>query len=389
MAHNYYQQPGGEDQSFSSEAALLEAAGHEVLRFTCHNDEVTTRSSLGLAVDTVWNSDSARRLRSVLRRGSVEIAHFQNTFPMISPSAYYAARREGVPVVQSLRNYRLLCPNALFYRAGRVCEDCLSKSVPWPGVIHRCYRGSFGASAVTAAMLTVHRLMSTWTDAVDMYIASTEFSRQKFIEGGLPADRIALKPNFVFPDPGAGTGGGGFALYVGRLTTEKGVETLLAAWNTVGERLPLKIVGEGPLAAQVQDAGRRSPGIEWLGSQPLDDVYELMGAAIVLIFPSQWYETFGRTIAESFAKGTPVIASSLGAMTAMVDHGRTGLHFRAGDAHDLVAQVESLLSDPARLARMRREARSEFEKHYTAQRNYGLLMAVYALARERQRGTTT
>ncbi len=385
MAHNFYQQPGGEDQSFASEAALLEAEGHEVLRFTCHNDDIGTRSSLRLAADTVWSRESARRLRTILRSGPFDVAHFQNTFPMISPSAYYAARREGVPIVQSLRNYRLLCPNALFYRDGRVCEDCLSKSIPWPGIVHRCYRGSLSASAATAAMLTVHRMMATWTEVVDVYIASTEFSRQKFIEGGLPGERIALKPNFVYPDPGPGMGQGGFALYVGRLTAEKGIETLLAAWETLGKKLPLKVVGGGPLTARVEEMARRSPGVEWLGSKRPQDVYDLMGSAVVLVFPSQWYETFGRTIVEAFAKGTPVIVSRLGGMVDLVEHGRTGLHFRPGDAADLVTQVETLLGDPVRLALMRREARREFERRFTAEQNYGLLMAAYELARERRR----
>jgi glycosyltransferase involved in cell wall biosynthesis len=388
MAHNFYQQPGGEDQSFLSEAALLEEAGHQVVRFTCHNDDVADRSRVGLAVDTVWSRQSAQRLRAVLRTGSIDIAHFQNTFPLISPSAYYAARREGVPVVQSLRNYRLLCPNALFYRDGHVCEDCLPKAVPWPGVVHRCYRGSLGASAVTAAMLTAHRMMSTWTEAVDVYIASTEFSRQKFIEGGLPADRIALKPNFVLPDPGMGSGGGGFALYVGRLSAEKGIGTLLAAWELVGARLPLKVVGDGPLAAQVREQGMRGKAVEWLGQKTPGEVYQLMGQAVTLIFPSEWYETFGRTIAEAFANGTPVIASRLGGMTSMVEHGRTGLQFRAGDPADLAAQVEHLMRDPERLRDMRRAARAEFEARYTAERNYTLLMAAYGMARERRHART-
>jgi glycosyltransferase involved in cell wall biosynthesis len=384
MAHNFYQQPGGEDQSFASESAMLEACGHRVLRFTRRNEDLAGRSLLQLAADTVWSRSSARELRGMLRDHAIDIAHFQNTFPMISPSAYYAARDEGVPVVQSLRNYRLVCPNALLYRSGRVCEDCLPKALPWPGVVHRCYRGSLGASAVTATMLTVHRALGTWSEQVDMYIASTEFSRQKFITGGLPEDRIAVKPNFVYPDPGQGLGEGKFALYAGRLTEEKGVRTLLAAWELVGDKLGLKIAGDGPMAADAEAAGHRMPGVEWLGPRPIAELYALMGAATALIFPSEWYETFGRTVIESFAKGTPVVAANLGGLTTMVDHGRTGLHYRAGDAGDLAAQIEHLLRNPALLSRMRREARAEFERHYTAERNYELLMRIYATARERQ-----
>lgn len=386
MAHNFYQQPGGEDQSFASEAAMLEAFGHRVVRFTRHNQDITGRSRVAVAADTIWNRRASQELADVARAASVDVAHFQNTFPVISPAAYHAVRRLGIPVVQSLRNYRLLCPNALFFRDGRLCEDCLSKAIPWPGVLHRCYRGSMGASAVTATMLAVHRAIGTWSTAVDMYIANTEFSRGKFIEGGLPADRVAVKPNFVYPDPGPGAGQGGFALYVGRLTPEKGIPALLAAWRLLRGRPPLRIVGDGPLAPMVEEAARAGIGVEYLGGRSLAEVYELMGAAVALVFPSEWYETFGRTIAEAFAKGTPVVAARLGGMSAMVETGRTGLHYAPGDAEGLALQIDALLRDPAALATMRREARLEYERMYTAERNHEMLLEIYASARQRRRG---
>src|SRR5205814_1104988 len=169
-----------------------------------------------------------------IRAQRPRVAHFHNTFPLISPAAYYAARAEGVGVVQTLHNFRLLCPNALFFRDGKVCEDCLGRPVAWPGVVHGCYRGSRAASAATAVMTAAHRALGTWRTAVDVYVALTEFSRQKFIAGGLPAEKIAVKANFVYPDPGPGAGAGGYAVFVGRLSAEKGVETLLAAWRPLG-----------------------------------------------------------------------------------------------------------------------------------------------------------
>ena len=383
--HNRYQRPGGEDQVFVDETALLETRNHRVLRYEVHNDQVKQVNRLTLAKDTVWNASAYRELGALIRRERPDVVHFHNTLPLVSPAGYYAARAEGVPVIQTLHNYRLLCPVALFFRDGRVCEDCMGKAVPWPGVVHRCYRGSPTASGVIATMLTVHRALRTWTEMVDVYVALTEFARSKFIEGGLPAGKIVVKPNFVAPDPGRGQGGGGYALFVGRLAPEKGTGTMLAAWDRLGTRIPLKIVGDGPLRDLVVEAAARQSNVEWLGHRPVADIHALMGKADMLVFPSQWYETFGRVAAESFAAGTPVIAANIGAVAELVEHGRTGLKFRPGDAEDLVTQVEWALSHPAELRSMREEVRAEFEAKYTAERNYLALMEIYEAALERKK----
>ena len=382
--HNRYQRPGGEDQVFVDETALLETRNHRVLRYEVHNDQVKHMNRLTLAKDTIWNTSAYRELGALIRRERPDVVHFHNTLPLVSPAGYYAARAEGVPVIQTLHNYLLLCPVALFFRDGRVCEDCMGKAIPWPGVVHRCYRGSRAASGVIATMLTVHRALRTWTEMVDVYVALTEFARNKFIEGGLPAGKIVVKPNFVAPDPGQGPGGGGYALFVGRLAPEKGTGTMLAAWDRLGTRIPLKIVGDGPLRDRVMGAAARQSNVEWLGHRPVGDVHELMGKADMLVFPSQWYETFGRVAAEAFAAGTPVIAANIGAVAELVEHGRTGLKFRPGDPGDLVTQVEWALSHPAGLRSMREEVRAEFEAKYTAERNYRTLMEIYEAALERK-----
>jgi glycosyltransferase involved in cell wall biosynthesis len=381
--HNRYQRPGGEDQVFVDETALLETRNHRVLRYEVHNDQVKQVNRLILAKDTVWNTSAYRELGALIRRERPDVVHFHNTLPLVSPAGYYAARAEGVPVIQTLHNYRLLCPVALFFRDGRVCEDCMGKAVPWPGVVHRCYRGSRTASGVIATMLTVHRALRTWTEMVDVYVALTEFARKKFIEGGLPAEKIVVKPNFVAPDPGRGQGGGGYALFVGRLAPEKGTGTMLAAWNRLGTRISLKIVGDGPLRDRVVEAAATQSNVEWLGHRSVADVHALMGKADMLVFPSQWYETFGRVAAEAFAAGTPVIAANIGAVAELVEHGRTGLKFRTGDPEDLVTQVEWALSHPTELRNMREEVRAEFEAKYTAERNYRTLMEIYEAALER------
>jgi glycosyltransferase involved in cell wall biosynthesis len=383
--HNRYQRPGGEDQVFVDETTLLETRNHRVLRYEVHNDQVEHVDRLTLAKDTVWNTSAYRELRTIIRRERPDVVHFHNTLPLVSPAGYYAAKAEGVPVIQTLHNYRLLCPVALFFRDGRVCEDCMGKAVPWPGVVHGCYRGSRAASGVIATMLTVHRALRTWTEMVDVYVALTEFARNKFIEGGLPAGKIVVKPNFVAPDPGRGQGGGGYALFVGRLAPEKGTGTMLAAWDRLRTRVPLKIVGDGPLKDQVVRVAAKRSDVEWLGHRPVADVHALMRKADMLVFPSQWYETFGRVAAEAFAAGTPVIAANIGAVAELVEHGRTGLKFRPGDPEDLVTQVEWALSHSAELRRMREEVRAEFEAKYTAERNYRTLMEIYEAALERKK----
>jgi glycosyltransferase involved in cell wall biosynthesis len=380
LLHNSYQQPGGEDQVFTAEGDLLEAHGHRVLRYTLHNDRVTKMGRHDLVKATVWNRVVYQELRVLIRRERPQVAHFHNTFPLISPAAYYAARAEGVPVIQTLHNYRLLCSNALFYRQERVCEDCLGKAIPWPGVLHACYRGSRAASGATVAMLTAHRALGTWKRAVDVYIVLSEFARRKFVQGGLPAQKIAVKPNFIDPDPGAGEGGGGFFLFVGRLSQEKGVPTLLRAWERLGNKATLKIVGDGPLAPKVAETAERYKKVEWLGRQPKDRVLVLMKDALALVSPSVCYENFPMVLAEAYAVGLPVIASDLGSMSSLVDHRRTGLHFRPDDSKDLAAKVQWAVSRPEESRRMRSEARAEFETKYTAQRNYRLLMEIYRTA---------
>ncbi|RCJ25513.1 glycosyl transferase family 1 [Nostoc minutum NIES-26] len=378
--HNNYQIRGGEDESRESEERLLREMGHEVDVYQEHNDRVAELGALPMALRTVWSTESYNIVKQKLNSSNYDIVHIQNFFPLISPSVYYAAKSVGVPVVQTLRNYRLLCPNGLFFRDGEVCEDCMGKFIPYPGVLHGCYRENRPATGAVATMLTVHRAMRTWIEMVDVYISLTEFARQKFIAGGLPPEKIVVKPNFVNPDPGVGSGSGGYALFVGRLSTEKGLDTLLAAWEHLDGKVPLKIVGDGPLSSRVMESVKRLPQVEWLGRRPMSEVHHLMGEAMFLIFPSKWYETFGRVAVEAFAKGTPVIAANIGAIAELVDSGRTGLHFSPGNSEELAAKVEWALANPTILAQMRHQARIEFEDKYTSKENYRRIMEIYKRA---------
>jgi glycosyltransferase involved in cell wall biosynthesis len=378
LLHNRYQIAGGEDIVVQAEKALLEANGHQVALLEANNDDITSFwKKAQAAANTIYSNSSKQWVSAEIASFLPDVVHVHNFLPLLSPSVYYACREANVPVVQTLHNYRLLCPNGLFFRDGKVCEDCLVKNVPWPGVVHNCYRGSKAGTTVVATMLSVHRALHTWTNMVDAYIALTEFARQKFIQGGLPAEKIVVKPNFVYSDPSQGNGQGGYALFVGRLSPEKGLETLLKAWEKIGKQLPLKIVGDGPLADMVADASQRLIGVEWLGRQPKEQVLTLMKEALVLVFPSMWYEGFPVVIAEAYAVGLPVIASNLGSPSSLIVHCRTGLHFRPNNPGDLTSQVEWVLNHPAEVTQMRQAARAEFEAKYTAQRNYQMLINIY------------
>jgi glycosyltransferase involved in cell wall biosynthesis len=386
LVHNRYQQAGGEDAVVRAEQTLLHERGHQVAVLEADNTEISgALGQLKTGVGAIYSWRGKRRVAVELARFHPDVMHVHNFFPLFSPSIYSAAREAGVAVVQTLHNYRLACPNALFFRDGHVCEDCLGVAFPLPGVIHACYRGSRLATAPVAMMLAVHRAMGTWREGVNAYIALTEFSRQKLVASGLPADRMFVKPNFVHPAPPVGNGEGGYALFVGRVSEQKGVRTLLAAWKQLAAEVPLKIVGDGPLANLVKSAADNTPAIEWLGQVSHERVVELMQRAALLIFPSMSYEGFPMSVVEAFAVGLPVVASNLGAMSALVQHRQTGLHFRPGDVDDLVTQVRWARSHPAEIQEIRRAARREFEAKYTADRNYDMLLNIYRTTMQRAR----
>ena len=387
LVHSRYQIRGGEDETLDAEAQLLRDAGIEVGTFTDDNRRVAELSRLRAAAGTIWSQEAYTALRKRIRKGRYDVVHVHNLLPLISPSAYHAAHAEGAAVVQTLHNYRLMCANGLFYRDSHVCEDCLGRTVPWPAVAHACYRGSRPASAAVAGMLLTHRMLGTYRTKVDVYIALNEFMRQKHIAGGIPAERIAIKPNFIPRDPGIGDGSGGYALFVARLTEEKGVDVLLEAWERLGRRIPLRIMGDGPMSDVVARAAERLPGVTYLGRQPIDEFYRSLGEASFFIFTSTWYEGFPRTIIESYARGVPIVASAIGPIAEVVVNGETGLHFRTGDAADLIDKVTWLAEHPETLRSMRAAARREFETKFTAEANREQIVRLYerAIAERRAR----
>jgi glycosyltransferase involved in cell wall biosynthesis len=388
VVHNTYQQPGGEDVVFEQERRMLENAGHQVVPYCRSNWDVDSYHGVrlvNLATRTIWASDSRREFLQLLQQEKPDLVHVHNTFVMISPSIYSACSEARIPVVQTLHNYRLLCPTATFFRDGKVCEECLAGSL-WQGVKHACYRDSYSASAVVALMLASHRLRDTWKREISCFIALSEFARNKFVEGGLPGEKIFVKPNFVSPDPGARTGDGDYALFVGRLSPKKRVDTLLEAWKRLSQPIPLLILGGGPdkerLTAQASAEGLAN--VELKGHMPREQTLAAINQARFLIFASEWYENFPVTLVESFACSTPVICSRMGVMPEIVADGRTGVHFTPADPEDLARKVEWAWTHPKEMRAMGQEARREYEVKYTAEKNYPVLLEIYKRALQRQ-----
>ncbi len=382
--HNRYQIVGGEEGVVQAEKQLLESHGHQVNLLEVTNDNlVGAKAKLGAAIGAIYSKASKRLVLKELKLFQPDIVHVHNFFPLLSPSVYDACQEAGIPVVQTLHNYRLICPKAMLFRDGKVCEVCVGKSVAIEGIKSGCYRGSKAQTAVVAAMLSYHQWRGTW--AQPTYIALTEFQKQKLIQGGLPADKIQVKCNFVEMPDLEPVDRQDFVLFVGRLAEEKGVADLIAAYRHSLKQSntalpPLKIVGDGPLKAELMAEVERaglSDRITFLGRQEKTQVLKLMQMAQVLVFPSIWYEGFPLTLAEAFACGLPAIVPNLGSMAEIVQPNVTGFHFKSRDIEDLVRVIEAAVGDGDGLQRLSYQARKTYEQSYTAQTNYDRLLEIY------------
>ena len=383
LVHNRYLHYGGEDAVVDAEVALLQRYGHEVLCYFRDNQELASMPAATAATALLWSRRSSRDIARLCRQFRPDVVHAHNLFPLISPSAYWAAARCGVPVVQSLHNFRILCPQAILLRNETVCDACVGK-LPWRAVLHRCYRDSRVESAAVAAMLVGHRIAGSYQKRVSRYITLNSFCRDKFIAGGLPPQRLCIKPNFIDAQardtrsptpPSVGRSGG---LYVGRLSSEKGIQVLVRA-HAEGHSPQLSLIGDGPLSACVTaHFGARASGF-----LPLDAVLQRMRGAAYLVLPSICQESAPRTLVEAFACGLPVIASRIGGLVDMVTDGMNGLHVRPGDAADLAAKMHWADQHPDEMTRMGRAARAAYESRYTPQRNHALLSDIYRAAIER------
>jgi glycosyltransferase involved in cell wall biosynthesis len=373
VVHNRDRVPGGEDAMVEAEVALLRDRGHEVRTYVRDNAELDRMPAASVFGQLVWSRRTSREIAGLIAAFRPDVIHAHNTFALVSGSLYWAARKAGVPIVQTLHDFRLVCVQAMLLRDGRVCEDCLGRG-PWRGVRHRCYRGSTTESAALAGMVAAHRTLGTYRDKITRYIALNEFSREKFIAGGLPPDRIVVKPDFVdLPRPADELRAGG--LFVGRLAAEKGIATLAAALDGL-PGVVVDVIGAGPERSRLE----RCSQVRLLGWRPSHEVHARMRRAAYLVMPSIWYENHSRTLVEAFASGLPLIASRIGALAELVRPGVTGLTTEPGSPHDLRRQIAWAEANPVRMRSMGERARAAYEEALTPHENYRRLIAIYGEA---------
>lgn len=370
IAHTRYQQRGGEDQVVEAEAQLLSQHDHDIALFTEDNHTIAEMPRLRLAMNTIWSRATSSKAEVLFRKFRPDILHVHNTFPLMSPSIYWAAARHSIPVVQTLHNYRLVCPQAMLLRNGKVCEDCLTR-LPLPAIRHKCYRDSATQTAVISSMISIHRSIGTFKNKVSAYIALTNFSKSKFIESGLPSERIFVKPNFVdIPQLARATGSRG--LYVGRLSEEKGLNNLREALDILSNT-DIDAIGSGPLETELKS----SVHLHLHGWKSSDDVHTAMRKASFLVIPSIWYEGLPVTVIEAFACGLPVIASNIGSLGELIEDGLTGLLFKPGSSRHLAEKISWANTHLQELTEMGKLARLNYEKHFSPDSNYRRLAEIY------------
>lgn len=381
MVHNRYQQAGGEDSVFANEVSLLRNGGCQVEVLEVSNRSISgVAAQIATALRVVSNSSGRLLMSDMLARTQPDIVHVHNFFPQLSPAVFDACQQAGVPAVWTLHNFRIACASGFLFRQGRVCEDCVGK-VPLPAVLHRCYRGSTAGSAAVAAMVGWHRARGTWRTKVSRFIALNEFARDLFVRSGVPAERLAVKANFVAdprPEIGEFQGRREGAVFVGRLSAEKGASTLISAWRDL-PHIPLTIVGDGPDRAALESTA--PPWVRFVGFQDRANVLSIMARARALVVPSIWYENFPMTVVEAMALGTPVIASGLGALLTIVTNDYDGLHFAPGDPSDLARVVSKAFAAPGMLEQMGHAARQTWQEVMAPERNLEALLRIYDEAR--------
>jgi glycosyltransferase involved in cell wall biosynthesis len=390
LVHNFYrsENPSGENAVFEMEKRMLESLGHEVRNLQRRSDELAKQGAWGKAkgaLVTPWNFSSAAEVRRMVNSFAPHVIHAHNTFPLISPSVFSAAK--GGARALTLHNYRLFCAGGTVMRGNAVCTECLDQESVVPGLRYGCYRGSRLATVPLAANIALHRARGTWARDVEAFIALSDFQKERLVAAGLPEARVHVKPNF-FPGRPRLTPWDSKrprVVFAGRVSVEKGIQDLVQAWLTWGVQAPdLVIIGDGPLRAQLEARVQRegAGNVRFLGQQSAAETQRILGESRLLVLPSRWFETFGLTVLEAMVQGTPAVVSDCGPLPDLVREGN-GEIFRAGDPDSLLEAIRPLWQDQDRLEQMSVAARRVYEQKYTEESNYEMLMEIYAKAMDR------
>ena len=383
LVHNYYSSktPSGENRVFDLETSLLKSRGHQLESLLFHSDEIHQKGVLGevhAALQAPYNPFMSGLVRDKFIQNQPSLVHVHNTFPLISPAIFHAVGKR-CPKVLTLHNYRLFCPKAIPIRDDKTCLECLTSHSVLPSLLHGCYRDSRIATIPLAATVSLHRFIGTWRHQVDAFIALSEFQKEWMIRGGLPSEKLHVKPNFCpdTPETVPWNKRPLDCLFVGRLSSEKGLKTLIEAWRSWGDKAPnLRIVGDGILREELERSSKGLP-IQFLGNLSEDLVQREMAHSKLLIVPSECIETFGLVVIEAMAQGTPVMVSDEGPLPDLVCQGKAGLVFKARDALDLSRLIRKVWDQHSKLERLGLAGRMEYEQKYTEDKNYQALMEIY------------
>lgn len=373
LVHNFYQQAGGEDAVYNNELSLLRKNNIEVVEYRVDNSEIRGFWGRLCAISgCVFNVAQYLKMLKVIREVQPDVVHVHNFFPIISPSVFYACKRKKVPVVLTLHNYRTICPTSLLMHGGKIVENSVKGSSFW-AFKERVYRRSFLGTLALCSMVDFHKKVRTWQNSVDRYLALTEFAKCKYVEAGWPAEKIDVKPNFV-PNQCVPTyGPRDYALYVGRLSEEKGIKTILDAWEGVG--FPIKIVGDGPLKSLAESCS--NDYVEYLGRKSQSEVYELLSGARFIVMASSWYEGFPMVLVEAFSLGVPALVPKLGGMAEVVIPNYVGEHFESGNSNALRKHANFMASNFDICEKYGKNARTLYERSFSPEKNFDKLLSTY------------
>lgn len=390
QVHNFYQIPGGEDVVVRNEKRLLEEHGHRVYTYYRSNEELKKYGVFGklfLPFTAVYSFKTCREVKRMIRENQIDIVHVHNTLTMVSPSVFYAAFKCGVPVVQTLHNFRMLCPAGSFFRNNVICEECVAGGLRC-AVRHKCYRNSKLQSLISAAILQIHRMLGTYRKV--NFICLTEFNRNKLLSsldtGSLPdrkkvvdASRVYIKPNFTFAEgiiPSSSPETEEYFLFAGRVEALKGVDIAIKAFEKIPQK-QLYIAGTGPMLEEMQTYVRehQMQNVKFLGYLQKAEMTERFYHAKAVIMTSQCYEAFAMTIAEAYSYGVPVIAGRVGNMEGMVKEGITGVKFQYDSAGDLAEKIQEF--EQMDIAAMKENAREFYQNRLRPEDNYKKLIEIY------------
>lgn len=379
IVHNYYQIPGGEDTVVSNERKMLEDNGHDVFMYFRHNDEIKKKGIIGkllLPFETIYSLRTTRDIKKIVKEKKIDIVHVHNTFPLISPSVYSASKISGAKVVQTIHNFRLLCPAATFARDNKICEDCVNKGL-LNSVKHKCYRNSKIQTIISASMLKFNRIIGSYKK-VDAYIALTEFNKEK-LSSLIPKEKIFVKPNFCEKPniPIVPIEEREYFMFLGRLDKLKGINLLVEAWNDIKDE-ELIVVGTGPEEEYIKSFIKENnmTNVKLVGFKKKDEAMKLLSKAKALIVPSQWYEGFPMTIVESINLMVPVIANDIGSIAEIINDDRLGVINKINSQSDIKKIINEFF---IMYSNYHIDESSNNGTNYCSKNNYNIIKQIYKL----------